>query len=171
MKLERKDWVNAKRKYLYTDISYDALAREIGISRQGIMRGFKRVFPKVNFPERKAEEKLKRDNLAIEKQAEKRVASELQAAASKDREVAVVDAMDKRHLSIITRALDMAEESLENGTLKPKDIKDIKELVNLERMIADKRTTNDKVIIIKAEIPDDVEPLPEIIEGDFDEVT
>ena len=170
MKLSKHDWVNAKRRYIYTDISYSALASDVGMGRQGMMAGFKRIFPKVDFQKRKEEERIKREAIAAERQAEKRVGQELQATAVEDSITAANDVMDSRHLEFITLAFDKAIIDLRNGVLKAKDIKDIKDLVNLERLINNKRTTNDRVIVIKAERPDVIDSLPEIIDAEFEEV-
>ena len=157
----RKDWIDVKRKYIYTDLSYDQLAKNVGMSRIGLMSGLKREFPNVDLQKRKREEKAKRNVAKLEKKEEKRVAKRLRINSA-------VDEMDERHLDIVNKALDMALESLENDTLRPKDIKDIKELINLERLISDKRTTNDRVIVVRAEKPDDINPLPEVIDGEFE---
>ena len=159
MPLERKDWVGIKRKYLHSDRTHQDLATEYGISRQGVIGGLKREFPKVDWKVRKAEEKLKRDALVVSKSHEKGEIARLQLEGK-------VDATDEKHLDLINLLLDNALEECENGTLKAKSIRDIIDLMNMHRTIHDKRTTNDTVITIRAEKPDDIEQLPEIVEAE-----
>jgi len=159
--LERRQWVSIKHKYLFTDATYDRLAAEYGVSRQGILYGLRREFPKTDFKARKIEETSRRKANKLAKVEEKGLISKLSFDNA-------TDAMDEKHLSIINLALDDAMVSLQSGNLKAKDIKDIKELINLERLIADKRTTNDRVIVVRAEKPEDYSELPEVIDGEFE---
>ena len=159
--LERQQWVNAKRRYLHTDITYENLGKEYGIGRQGMMNGLKREFPKVDFSARKEEEKLKRETKKVaeikEKGAIKRIKREND-----------LDATDDKHLDLINLLLDQALAECEEGTLKAKSIKDIIQLMDMHRTIQNKRTTGDRVITIKAEMPEDLEMLPEVIDGEFE---
>ena len=160
-KITDEQWVKIKHKYLYTGATYDSIARSYNTTRQRIMRNLFSRFPNVDFKKRKEEERVKREKLSISNAEEKRVARELRVAN-------VEDAMDRKHLDVINQALDMAMASLNNGTLKPKDIKDVKDLINLERDIAGKAKSVDKVIIISPEYAE--YDLPEIIDGDFEEI-
>ncbi len=159
--LERQQWVKAKHRYLYTDITYEALGKEIGLSRQGIMAGLRREFPKVDFKARKIEEAKKREAKKIagikERGDIKRVKLNMD-----------LDATDDKHLDLINLLLDQALQECEEGTLKAKSIKDIIALMDMHRTIQNKRTTNDRVITIKAEAPEEFEPLPEIIDGEYE---
>ena len=159
--MESKDWISAKHKYIYTDKSYTELAKDYGVNRLTMMNGLKRNFPQTDFRGRKAEESEKRRAGKLAKAGEKREIAKLKFDNK-------VDAMDEKHLAIINLALDDALDSLQQGSLRAKDIKDIKELINLERAIANKRTTNDRVIVIRAEKPEDFEPLPEVMDGEFE---
>ena len=161
--LERKDWVNAKRRYLYSDISYEKLAKEIGISKAGLLNGFKREFPQTDWKARKAEQKKIRES---EKLAKIKESGDIERIKINN----AVDVTDSKHLELINFLLDKALVECEEGTLKAKSIKDIIELMNMHRTISNKRTSKDRVIIIKPEQPEDVDPLPEIIEGEFEEV-
>ena len=159
--LERQQWVNAKRKYLYTDITYEQLAEEIGIGRQGIMAGLRREFPKVDFKARKIEETAKRKAKKVEEIKEKGNIKRIKREND-------LDATDDKHLDLINLLLDQALAECEEGTLKAKSIKDIIQLMDMHRTIQNKRTTGDRVITIKAEMPEDLEMLPEVIDGEFE---
>ncbi len=159
--IQRDQWLEAKRKYIYTDVTQSDIAKELGITRQGVILGFKREFPGVDLTARKKFEKSRKLRASVEKKKDRRQIEKLRVGSA-------IDEMDERHLSLINHALDLAQDSLENGTLKPKDIKDIKELVNMERMIANKRTSGDKVIIIRPEQPEDV-GLP-VIDAEYEEL-
>ena len=161
--IERKQWVSIKHRYLYTDSTYEQIADDIGRSRQTLMRGLKREFPKVNWKVRKEEERLKRETANIAKIKENGQIKRLKLDSD-------IDATDDKHLELINLLLDRALDECEAGTLKAKSIKDIIALMDMDRTIKNKRTTGDRVITIRAEIPEDYEPLPEIIDGEFEEI-
>ena len=161
--IERKQWINIKHRYIYTDATYDQIANDISRSRQTIMAGLRREFPKVDWKVRKEEERLKRETKNVAKIKEQ---GDIQRIKRQDS----LDDVDDRHLDLINGLLDQAFLECENGTLKAKSIKDIMELINMERTIKNKRTTNDRVITIKAEKPEGYEELPEIVDAEFEEI-
>jgi len=161
--LERRQWVNAKHRYLHSDITYAELAKDMGIGRQGLMSGLSREFPNIDWKARKKEERDKRETKKIadikERGDIKRVKLNMD-----------LDATDDKHLDLINLLLDQALQECEEGTLKAKSIKDIIQLMDMHRAISHKRTTKDRVITIRAEKPEDFEALPEIIDGEFEEI-
>ena len=159
--LQRDQWIKAKHRYLYNDISYANLAKEMGIGRQGLMTGLRREFPKTDFKARKIEETKRREAKKVAKIKEKGEIKRLTDDLD-------LDATDDKDLEFINLLLDQAMVKCENGTLQVKNIKDIAGLINLRRTIQHKRTTNDRVITIQAEAPIDYKPLPEIIDGEFE---
>ena len=159
--LQRDQWIKAKHRYLYNDISYANLAKEMGIGRQGLMTGLRREFPKTDFKARKIEETERREAKKVAKIKEKGEIERL----SDDLDL---DATDDKHLELINLLLDQALTECENGTLKAKSIKDIIQLMDMHRVIKNKRSTRDRVITIKAEAPIDYKPLPQIIDGEFE---
>jgi len=162
-KMERKDWASAKHKYLYSDRTHQDIADEYGISRQAVINGFKRNFPKIDWKVRKAEEKAKRESAKLSKAQEKSDIAKLKFDNK-------LDAVDEKHLDLIDMLLTQAMEATENGTIQPKNIKDIIELVKIHREINHKMASKTEVIVIRAEKPEEFEELPEVLDGEFEEV-
>jgi len=156
--MDKKDWVAAKRRYIYSDATMGEIARDFGITRQGLSSGFQRQFPGTDLQKRKREESAKRNSLIAEKAEEKRQIARLRFEDK-------LDTVDENHLEIINLLLETALEDLRKGTLKAKSIKDIIDAMNMHRTILNKRRSTDKVIVLGLEKPEEFEQLPEVVDG------
>ena len=158
VRLEKKDWLNAKRHYIYTDATMKETAERYGISRQALSTGFRRNFPGTDFQSRKQEESEKRAIREADKIEEKRQVAKVRLEDK-------LDIIDEDHLELIKLLLEGALNEARSGQLKAKSIKDIVSLIDMDRTIRDKHRSTDKVVVIRAEKPE-MPKVAEILDGE-----
>jgi len=154
--LHREDFIKIKRWYVNTDVKMSEICAKYKKSKESVWAGLHRHFPKYDFVFEKA--RVAKEKLA--KASEVREIDKLQLAGD-------IDKMDERHLELLNIVLTKAEEEINSGELKAKTMRDLKDLIDLERLIMGKRTSRDKIIVIKAMQPDKPE-LPEITDAVFE---